>query len=197
MAVRKPIDTSTLRDRIREISESQSKSLVRGQADIDKLRETVSKSINTARQAKINPIADISMGGAPVGHFPGDGHDHGDDPDYDPQKEAVFNQALQKLIAASGGKVKITSGKRSEKRQEELWAEALKKYKDPAIARKWVAMPRSAGGKGSNHTRGIAADLRFADDSVKKWVHENAAKYGLYFPLANEPWHIEIRGSRG
>lgn len=111
--------------------------------------------------------------------------------------EAAFNTALQKLIAAAGGKASITSGKRSEKRQEELWAQALEKYGDPEIADNWVARPRSAGGKGSNHTRGIAADLKYADAATKKWIHENAAKYGLHFPLSNEPWHIELRGSRG
>lgn len=105
--------------------------------------------------------------------------------------EAVFNQAVNKLIAEAGHQVQVTSGKRSTARQAELWQEALQKYGDPAIARKWVAPP----GK-SKHEIGLAKDLKFASDAVRDWVHGNAARFGLHFPLDNEPWHIEPIGSR-
>ena len=88
--------------------------------------------------------------------------------------------------------IKIGSAFRSEARQAELWDQALKKYGSEAEARKWVAPP----GK-SNHNHGRAADLKFASDDVKNWVHQNAGNYGLAFPLANEPWHIEDSGARG
>jgi hypothetical protein len=32
---------------------------------------------------------------------------------------------------------------------------------------------------------------------VRRWVHDNAHKYGLSFPLGNEPWHIELVEARG
>lgn len=114
----------------------------------------------------------------------------------DPQdagmSEATFNKFLQKMIAASGGKLKVTSGKRSTKRQAELWAAALKKYGSPEKARKWVAPP----GK-SKHELGLAADLAYADAAAREWAHKNAGQFGLVFPLGNEPWHVELRGARG
>lgn len=99
--------------------------------------------------------------------------------------------AVQKLLKAMGGKVTIKSGRRSTARQAELYAAALKKYGSPEKARKWVAPP----GK-SKHESGEAFDLGYADESTKAKVHAIAAQYGLYFPLANEDWHIERIGSR-
>lgn len=104
---------------------------------------------------------------------------------------AVFRSGLQKLLADFGGKVKVSSGTRSDAEQTALWNQALKKYGSPEAARKWVAPPGN-----SNHNRGIAADLSFADDATLRAVHANAKKYGLHFPLSNEIWHIEPLGSR-
>lgn len=106
--------------------------------------------------------------------------------------EAAFNSALNKLLAASGGKVTVKSGKRSTARQAQLWADALKKYKDPEIADNWVARPGT-----SNHEKGLAADLAYADAAAKAWVHQHAAEFGLRFPMANEDWHIELLGGGG
>ena len=96
-------------------------------------------------------------------------------------------------------KLGIYSGYRSVEHQRTLWANALKKYGSAKAARKWVAPP----GK-SNHNGGFAADLSYdgkslasAPASVKKWVHDNAERFGLKFPLAHEPWHIEIAETRG
>ena len=93
----------------------------------------------------------------------------------------------------------IYSGARSNERQSQLWQEALVKYGSPETARKWVAPP----GK-SNHNHGTAADLSFNGKSLKHapqevvtWVHQNAARFGLKFPLANENWHIEDSTTRG
>jgi soluble lytic murein transglycosylase-like protein len=51
---------------------------------------------------------------------------------------------------------------------------------------------------GSNHQKGLAADLSFNGESLAKapqqvvdWVHQNAGKFGLKFRLENENWHIE------
>lgn len=105
--------------------------------------------------------------------------------------EAVFNKALNRMIAESGGKISIKSGKRSNARQKQLWEQALKKYGDPEIADNWVARPGH-----SKHETGLAADLAYADAAAKAWAHANAKKYGLHFPLANEDWHAELLGSR-
>lgn len=100
-----------------------------------------------------------------------------------------FANRLQMLVAASGGRISITSGFRSVERQQQLWDAALAKYGDPEIADNWVARP----GK-SHHNQGIAADLGFTDAGARQWAHDNAARFGLYFPMEWEPWHIEPSG---
>jgi hypothetical protein len=103
-----------------------------------------------------------------------------------------FRGGLAQLLKDAPGKVQIRSGYRSEARQKELFDAAVKKYGSVEAARKWVAPP----GK-SHHNRGEAADLAYADDATKKWVHDNAKKYGLHFRLSNEDWHIEPMASGG
>lgn len=101
-----------------------------------------------------------------------------------------FGSALEQLIRDSGGRVWIVSGYRSVEEQQSLWDNALAKYGSEDAARQWVAPP----GK-SNHGKGIAADLGFSDGGLE-WTHQNASKYGLYFPMDWEEWHIEPMGSR-
>ncbi|MER9628385.1 D-alanyl-D-alanine carboxypeptidase family protein [Mesorhizobium sp. M0296] len=93
----------------------------------------------------------------------------------------------------------IYSGYRSPEHQAELYASAVKRYGSPAAARKWVAPPGH-----SQHNEGNAVDLAYngqslshAPKNVVDWVHENAGKYGLYFPMKHEPWHVEPMGTRG
>lgn len=102
--------------------------------------------------------------------------------------EPDFGRRLRRLILAAPGSVTVFSGRRSAKRQAELWAEALRKYGSVAAARKWVAPPGS-----SKHERGEAADLRYGA-GMREWCHNNAARYGLAYRLDNEPWHIESTG---
>lgn len=109
---------------------------------------------------------------------------------------------LAALVAAAPPNIQpsigIYSGYRSPARQAQLYAQAVKKYGSTAAARKWVAPP----GK-SNHNKGEAVDLAYdgkslsrAPKEVVKWIHDNAPKYGLYFPLNNENWHVETIGTR-
>lgn len=109
--------------------------------------------------------------------------------------QSAFQQKLAKMIAsmpdALKGTVTINSGFRDIQRQQELWLQALKKYGSPEIARKWVAPPGN-----SQHNKGAAADLGFANDSARQWVHQNAGTFGLSFPLNNEDWHIEDSAAR-
>jgi hypothetical protein len=102
----------------------------------------------------------------------------------------AFASKMAKMLASMPddlkGSVTINSGYRSVERQAELWAEALRKYGSPEAARKWVAPP----GK-SQHNKGNAADLGFANDSARQWVHQNAGQFGLRFRMSHEDWHIE------
>ncbi|MFN3293904.1 MAG: D-alanyl-D-alanine carboxypeptidase family protein, partial [Gemmobacter sp.] len=93
--------------------------------------------------------------------------------------------------ALGPGVVKITSAFRSVERQAELFEQAVRKYGSEAEARKWAAPP----GK-SNHNAGLAADLEFATPAARAWVHGNAARFGLGFPMSWEPWHIEPANAR-
>lgn len=107
-----------------------------------------------------------------------------------------FSNALAQMFASAPPEIQaqlqVSSGYRSPERQAQLWAEALKKYGSPEVARKWVAPPGN-----SQHNHGNAADLRFLSPDAQAWVHQNAQNYGLSFPLSNENWHIELAGARG
>lgn len=92
----------------------------------------------------------------------------------------------------------ILSGARSVERQRVLWEQALVQYGSPEAARKWVAPPGN-----SRHNFGQAVDLSWNGRSLKHappevidWVHANAEKYGMHFPMDHEPWHAEPMGSR-
>ncbi len=95
--------------------------------------------------------------------------------------------------------LQIGSGFRSVERQRELWDDAVKKYGSAEAARRWVAPPGN-----SQHNHGNAVDIWYngvrldqAPAEVRDWVHANADKYGLRFPMSWESWHIEPTGARG
>jgi len=106
--------------------------------------------------------------------------------------DPAFSSALAQLFAAAPQGLAINSAYRSPELQAQLWDDALAKYGSPEAARKWVAPPG-----GSQHGHGNAADLGFGGDDVQAWAHANAGNYGLAFPLAHEPWHVELAGARG
>jgi hypothetical protein len=113
-----------------------------------------------------------------------------------------FADRLTALISSAPANIKndlgVFSGFRSPERQAQLFNAAVKKYGSASAARKWVAPP----GK-SFHGKGQAVDLSYkglslarAPNNVVSWIHDNAPKYGLHFPLGNENWHIEPIGTR-
>jgi uncharacterized coiled-coil protein SlyX len=95
--------------------------------------------------------------------------------------------------------LRITSAYRSPELQAQLYEDALKKYGDPSVARQWVA----PAGR-SQHNFGTAVDfanlqgqlLHDPNSPQAKWLKENAARFGLSVPLANEPWQVELAGAR-
>ncbi|HEY5797658.1 MAG TPA: M15 family metallopeptidase [Bosea sp. (in: a-proteobacteria)] len=89
-------------------------------------------------------------------------------------------------------KLGVQSGFRSIERQRQLFAAS-------DGSGKMVAPPGR-----SFHNHGQAVDLAYDGRSLKHapkdvidWVHGNAGKYGMFFPMAYEPWHIEPVGTRG
>ena len=101
-----------------------------------------------------------------------------------------FQNALEAFVQASGGRLSLLSGYRDEQHQQDLWDDAVAQYGE-ALAPHYVARPGT-----SNHNRGVAADLRFIGPGAREWAHENAARFGLSFPMSWEPWHIEPVGLR-
>ena len=99
-----------------------------------------------------------------------------------------LHSAIGKLMAAIPG-LGINSGYRSPEQQQKLYENAIMKYGSEDAARRWVA---PAGH--SNHNKGEAVDLRFADPSQISLAHKLAAQFGLSFPLSNENWHVELAG---
>jgi hypothetical protein len=97
--------------------------------------------------------------------------------------------AVDRLLQASSGRVVLVSGWRSHERQQQLWADAVAKYRDPEIADDWVARPGT-----SLHERGLAADLG-GDLALAASLVERL-ELPLYRPLPNEEWHFELVGSR-
>ena len=100
---------------------------------------------------------------------------------------------IAKMKAASqeaGMKIPITSGFRSQEKQDQLRKEAIAKYGSEQAASKWVA-------KTSIHTTGNAADIGGADKSAAQFWKDNPKlaeameKQGLYRPLGHEAWHWE------
>ncbi|MEA2460201.1 MAG: hypothetical protein QOH90_378 [Actinomycetota bacterium] len=97
--------------------------------------------------------------------------------------------AIGRVIDASDGAVQLGSGVRDRAEQEALWDAALERYGDPEIADDWVARPGS-----SMHELGLAVDLQGDVETAARLVEELGLP--LWRPMAYEPWHFELVGSR-
>jgi hypothetical protein len=95
--------------------------------------------------------------------------------------------AAKSAAAGEGVNLYITSGFRSQARQEVLFANAIKKYGNETEAAKWV-LPAHF----SHHPQGLAIDVNYPKDpSGAKWLEDNGARFGLCRVYANEWWHFE------
>jgi hypothetical protein len=97
---------------------------------------------------------------------------------------------VSRLIDAAHGAVHIVSGYRTYQEQEKLWEDALAKYGNAQIARRWVAPPGT-----SMHERGLAVDLGGDMELAVRLIAR--LHLPLWRPLSNERWHFELVGSRG
>ena len=95
--------------------------------------------------------------------------------------------AASAAAAREGVNLYITSGFRTQARQEILFANAIKKYGNETEAAKWV-LPAHF----SHHPQGLAIDVNYPKDPEgAKWLEENGARFGLCRVYANEWWHFE------
>lgn len=95
--------------------------------------------------------------------------------------------AASAAAALEGVTLYITSGFRSQARQEALFADAITKYGSESEAAKWVLPARF-----SHHPQGLAIDVNYPKDPAgAKWLEDNGARFGLCRVYANEWWHFE------
>lgn len=103
-----------------------------------------------------------------------------------------FIASLERLVAESpyANDITVFSGKRSLEHQKELFDQSDRTGHS-------VAFPTPH----APHVRGVAADLGWRGGSfksmpaeVQKYLHTNALRYGLSFPMSYEPWHIQMAG---
>jgi hypothetical protein len=83
------------------------------------------------------------------------------------------------MAAQAPGEIGLISGWRSHETQAQLHAQK------PGLA----AEPGH-----SNHEFGLAIDMSFENAATRNWVHQNAARFGLWFPMDYEPWHVQLIG---
>jgi hypothetical protein len=117
--------------------------------------------------------------------------------------------AYQALVAdARAGGIQsplllVVSGFRDPRRQEQLWAQALRKYGSPEVARRWVAPPGHSAHQtgraidfylGGRNSSGQVAVLR--QKPAYHWLVANARRFGFY-PYEAEPWHWEYNPPAG
>ena len=110
--------------------------------------------------------------------------------------DKTFAERLERMVDAMPPEIRrgfqIGSAYRSVEEQRVLYNRAVAKYGSERIARRWAAPPGR-----SYHNHGKAVDLRFGSQEVRDWVHSNARRFQMYFPMGHEPWHMEPLGTRG
>lgn len=101
----------------------------------------------------------------------------------------LLARAVERVVSASKGSVWVVSGYRSREEQRALWGSALARFGAAEAADDWVARPGT-----SMHERGLAVDLGGDLDLAAALVRR--LDLPLHRPLANEPWHFELTGTR-
>ena len=187
-------------------------------------KEKISVSQGAAGAATPDPTPNVNLGDHVVGadnsliSYLSKGKPQSYISDLNPE----FSTRISKMIAAAPpeirAKIKIDSGARTPQRQYELIKAKLPRQDianlDGFVSRMGVekgtaawaaAFPKAAQARGigkmialpgrSLHQHGNAIDFA-RDPEAEAWMHKNAGKFGLYYPMNYEPWHIELIGGR-
>ena len=104
-----------------------------------------------------------------------------------------LRSAIEAAIAGArseGVELVVTSGWRSPDHQRWLLHRAVRRYGSLREAERWVATPAD-----SRHVTGQAVDVGPPDAAA--WLSAHGARWGLCQVFDNEPWHFELRTSRG
>jgi D-alanyl-D-alanine carboxypeptidase len=92
--------------------------------------------------------------------------------------------------AERGTELTIVDGWRSERYQEDLFADAVRQYGSEEEASRWVKR-----GADSAHVTGDAVDIATAD--AMDFLSRFGAEWGLCQTFANEAWHFELLADAG
>jgi zinc D-Ala-D-Ala carboxypeptidase len=101
--------------------------------------------------------------------------------------DPALQRALTRATAAAerdGITVRVTSGRRTKRYQQQLLDEAIVRYGSKRIARQYVNTPER-----STHVKGLAVDIGPTDAAY--WMIQHGAEFGLCQIYANEVWHFE------
>jgi D-alanyl-D-alanine carboxypeptidase len=85
--------------------------------------------------------------------------------------------------------LRLTSGWRSARHQQQLLDAAIKTYGSEETARRYVSTPEK-----SAHVSGKAVDV--GPTAAAYWVIQHGSEYGLCQTYANEIWHFELSAGR-
>jgi D-alanyl-D-alanine carboxypeptidase len=120
-----------------------------------------------------------------------------DKPSYDEESlnglSPTLKSRLKKAMTAAkadGVTLRITSGRRSAAKQQQLLNEAIKKYGSYKAATRWVLPP-----KYSAHVQGKAVEIGPA--AAMQWLNRTGYRYGICRRYDNEPWHFEALTTPG
>jgi hypothetical protein len=106
-----------------------------------------------------------------------------------PDLLAAIQQAATDA-ASAGIDIRINSGWRSARYQQQLLNQAVIKYGSEQEARKWVDTPEQ-----SSHGAGNAVDI--SPTAADDWLLRHGSHYGLCQMYANEIWHFELAVAPG
>ena len=108
--------------------------------------------------------------------------------------DSRMKDRLTKLFRASGGRVWLGNGWRSQSQQEKMFLDRHVEDPNGSISwngKKWrhVRLAAAAPPGRSMHEIGLAADL----EGDLNWVQSNAAQFGLktFANVNSEPWHVQ------
>lgn len=141
------------------------------------------------------PESSAGMPEGPVGEADGAIPDGGQPSVFDTERPAVGNldpallDALQRAAEDAdrdGIGIRVNSGWRSARYQQQLLQDALAEYGSAEEAARWVATPET-----SAHVSGDAVDL--GPFPALDWLAQHGSDYGLCQIYGNEPWHYELR----
>lgn len=102
----------------------------------------------------------------------------------DPSLLGALHQA-QEVASERDTQITIADGWRSERYQEQLFADAVEQYGSEEEASRWVKR-----GSDSAHVSGDAVDIATAD--AMDFLNRFGAEWGLCQVYANEAWHFEL-----